>query len=330
MNLDELHEFLYNLTDGEKWHLENPEKLSPFYNTLSPIIHNGEKCYMFNFKNTLKDKHFAVVKETRYTTIPMHFHKDMEMNYIYSGSCEFIINNKKVTLNKGELAILDSDVHHSAINIKNENDIVINFVYRKSYFTNRFLSRLSNKGIVTNFILDAISQNQKHDKYLIFDTSNNFKFHQIVQLLLCEYYSPSLNHNELSETYMILLFLELINSVQIQTNSYHCKNQNDKIIEILCFIEKNYKTCTLKELGNVFNFNPNYIGNFIKDKTGKTFQELKTLQQITEASILLAESSYSINEIISKVGCTNANYFYKKFKSIFHKTPKEYRSSIKN
>ncbi len=131
-------------------------------------------------------------------------------------------------------------------------------------------------------------------------------------------------------SYGILLFLELINSVQIQTNSYHCKNQNDKIIEILSFIEKNYKTCTLNELGNVFNFNPNYIGNFIKDKTGKTFQELKTLQQITEASILLAESSYSINEIISKVGCTNANYFYKKFKSIFHKTPKEYRSSIKN
>ena len=60
-------------------------------------------------------------------------------------------------------------------------------------------------------------------------------------------------------------------------------------------------------------------------KTGLSFIELKTSQQITEAAFLLTNSTLTINEIIYKVGGNNINHFYKKFYEAYHMTPKEYR-----
>lgn len=327
MNIEELEFYLHRITKSEQWHLDHPGELSPFYNKLTTQIHKGEQCYFFDFVNTLKNDEFAVVKETRFATIPLHYHKDMEMNYVYEGSCTFMINQKEVVLEKGDLCILESDVHHSATSVKNEDDIIINFVFRKSYFTNSFLNRLSDKGLITRFLLNAISQSHKQDKYLIFKTANNFRFHMIIQLLLCEYYAPSISYDELNKTYMALVFLELINTIHdtgtVVSDSY--KN-DEQIISILKYIEENFDTCTLKDVAKAFNFNPNYVGNLIKKKTGSTFQELKLSQQLSVAANLLRSTDKTVLDIMAFVGCSNPSYFYRKFKESFHLSPKSYRS----
>ena len=328
MNIDQLHEFLYYPTSGERWHLDHPGQLSPFYDKLQPIHDEGDTAYLFNFENTLKDEDFAVVKETRYTTIPMHFHKDMELNYIYEGSCTFVINHQLVTLHKGDVCILDSNVHHAAISEKSEHDIVINFVFKQSYFTNSFITRMSNKGVLTDFLLNAISRNQAHDQYLIFKTIENFKFHSVIQLLLCEYYAPDINYHELSKTYMTLLFMELINCIQTTKNETDVK-RNHTIIDMLTYIEQHFVNCTLQDIGERFGFHPQYAGNLLKVKTGCTFQELKVRQQMSEAQALLANTSLSIQAVIREVGCSNDSYFYKKYKALYGMTPKQYRKELK-
>ena len=49
---------------------------------------------------------------------------------------------------------------------------------------------------------------------------------------------------------------------------------------------------------------------------------------MTEGAFLLANSDLTINEIIYKVGCNNVNFFYKKFKSFYAMTPKEYSMNV--
>ncbi len=85
----------------------------------------------------------------------------MELNYIYSGSCTFVINGREITLKKGDLCILDSDVWHSATSYKKEHDIVINIVFRRQFFDGVFLSRLSQQGVVASFLVDAVSRNRR-------------------------------------------------------------------------------------------------------------------------------------------------------------------------
>ena len=148
MNPAELELFLYRHTESENWHLRHPGQLSCIYDKMKQEEFRGEAGYCFDFVNTLKKDMIGMIKETRFTVIPKHHHVDMELNYIYSGSCTFVINGREVTLKKGDLCILDSDVWHSATSYKKEHDIVINIVFRRQFFDGVFLSRLSQQGVV--------------------------------------------------------------------------------------------------------------------------------------------------------------------------------------
>ena len=102
MGIKELEDFLYQETDSEQWHLKHEGELSHFYNKLEKVAFDSGEYYCFDFCNTLKTDTIGIVRESRYTTIPAHFHKDMELNYIYSGSCTFVIKGKEITMKQGE------------------------------------------------------------------------------------------------------------------------------------------------------------------------------------------------------------------------------------
>ena len=282
MNPAELELFLYRHTESENWHLRHPGQLSCIYDKMKQEEFRGEAGYCFDFVNTLKKDMIGMIKETRFTVIPKHHHVDMELNYIYSGSCTFVINGREVTLKKGDLCILDSDVWQ--------------------FFDGVFLSRLSQQGVVAGFLVDAVSRNRRHDKYLIFHTQNEPKIHSLIQFLLCEYFDRSSCYGELVKAYVTALFLELLQ-----------------------YLEKNYKSCTLTQLAEKFGYNPNYLSAQLKHITGCSFVELKNRQQFSEAAFLLANTETSISEIIEKIGCSNRTFFYRRFEQIYGMTPREYR-----
>ncbi len=147
MNYKELEEFLHQETYSETWHILHPNILSPAYLNIPVCTVDHQQVYYFDFKNTLLNDNIALIKETRYTIIPPHFHKDMEMNYIYEGSCRFIINGQNISLEKGDVCILGSNVIHCA-EYKGANDIVINTVFRRSFFTSQFFSQVPEQSIV--------------------------------------------------------------------------------------------------------------------------------------------------------------------------------------
>ena len=322
MNLQKLEQYLYTETPSEAWHLAHPGLLSPFYDTLEKRQLGDHEYYYFDFHNTLQQELFGIVRETRYTTIPMHFHKDMELNYIYHGSCTFVINGKTIHMEEGDLCILDSNVIHSAVSTKERGDIVINMIFKKEYFDHIFLSQLSNKGIVLDFLLDMLSLGRKHDKYLIFHTKNNFKIHLLIQFLLIEYFFPSQCCHELIQRYSAALFTELISTSCTDFDSFLSHKQ---LLPILQYIETHYQTCSLAETAAHFGYTANYLSNYLKQKTGKNFTDIKLSQQMLQSAQLLTSTDLTIEEIASCVGCSNISYFYKKFQDAYQMKPRSYR-----
>src|SRR5699024_5503368 len=103
MDYKELDDFLRELTQSEKWHLANPGKESPFYKKVDKVKVNNSWVYLFDFGIKLKKENITINKDSRFTYIPPHIHTDMEMNYIYSGSCTYIIDGKPVVLKEGDI-----------------------------------------------------------------------------------------------------------------------------------------------------------------------------------------------------------------------------------
>ncbi|WP_440896643.1 AraC family transcriptional regulator [Amphibacillus sp. Q70] len=279
---------------------------------------------MFDFVNTLKENKIGIVKETRYTKIPLHFHKDMELSYIYGGECTFLINGKKVKLTKGDICIIDTDVIHSA-EYKGENDIVFNLVFRKSFFSSVFLTKFADKGVLGNFLLNAITNNQVNDNYLIFHTEKNKNFRKVFDLLLMEHYFPSLSSISIIEHYFSILFLELINLLNDFEGYQNLDCDQKDIFAILKYIEENSAICSLNDISEKMHFSTSYIYKLLKKKTGKTFSQLKLEQQMKEADFLLSNTELPVTEILEKIGIKNPTYFYRKFQTVYGYTPKQYR-----
>ncbi len=325
MNVKELDFFLRQYTRRELNYLDNQDYLSSHYKNLNKSTVDGKEYYIFEFKSVLKENKIAMHKDDRFTYLRPHTHNIIELNYIYSGKCTYLINGIKKTLYKGDICILDTNVLHSTEPIQ-EDDIIVNIAMTKSYFSAGFLTRLSNHGVIANFLLNAISDSKNHDQYIILRSQDKSKIPSIIENLSCEYFDQILGSAEVIDSYMVILFTELLRTIQHGENIEFFESKADtQLIKILEYIESNYLTCTLSKMAHDFGYNTNYLSTFLKKKTGKSFKELKLIQQMTFASFLLINSQKTIHEIADEVGFTNHGFFFNKFQNCFSMSPKKYR-----
>lgn len=324
MDVSTLEAKLFTHTISEDWHLNHPGKLSTRYRSIPIITENSQSYYRFSFKSVLKNSNISILKESRFTRIPLHVHSVIEINYIYRGNCSQIINGTRHELHEGDLCILDTNTIHEILPLS-ENDIVMTIDMRKSYFSAGFLSRLSSQGIVASFLAGAISRNTEKKQCLIF-RHHDAKLHLLVQQLLCEYYDKQIGSNEIIDAYMIIIFSELLRLYMNHQENF--KKQTDSgsdLLRMLQYIEVNYETITLNSMAQDFSFHPNYISAYLKRNSGKTFKELVIIQRMSKACFYLSNSTTPIYEIAQEIGYNNLGFFYDKFKELYQMTPMEYR-----
>jgi len=329
MFTDKLDSQLRAITPSEEFYLSNPGSLSPRYQEMSEKVIDDNKVYCFEHPR-VQQTGIEITRDSRFTCIPPHIHSNVNMNYIYSGKCVYWIDNKEVLLTEGDICIFDKDVVRSKEYI-GENDIVISISLSNEFFTNNFLGRLTKQSIVSNFIISALSVNEEHDHYLIFKTRNNLKIRESFIHLLSEYVESDIYSKELINSYLAIIFVELLRVFQCHSEEQlvHLSHKEpNHVFDIIYYIEINYLTCTLTSLAENFNYHPKYLSHLIKTKTGKTFKEIQLQQRLKIASSYLFNSSLSVQEIAEKVGIYNKNFFYRKFKECYHQTPNEYRNMI--
>jgi AraC-like DNA-binding protein/mannose-6-phosphate isomerase-like protein (cupin superfamily) len=271
------------------------------------------------------DQNVAFLKNPRFINFAEHRHSFIEMNYVYSGASKQFINGKEVLLKEGDLCLLDTNVRHE-IGSALKDDIVINIMIRTSYFDSALLQRLAGNDLLTDFFVNAIYQQKKDSRYIVFTKGQNNRLKDLINQALWEYFHPQFCTNEAINSYMILIFTELL---RIYNNS--AKSQEEPVLkkavisDILAYMEQNYQTITLEKTAEMFHFHPNHLTRLLKNNLGKTFIELSHQLKIKNACTLLENTDLTIDQIANKIGYTNITFFYKSFKKIHGVTPAEYR-----
>lgn len=106
------------------------------------------------------------------------------------------------------------------------------------------------------------------------------------------------------------------------------RNKNDKpILNILKFIHENYSNVnlSLEEISKNIFLTPAHICVIFKDYTNTTVNKYITEYRLDKAKKLLKDPSIKMNEIASRVGYRDGNYFAKTFKKETGYSPSEYR-----
>lgn len=103
------------------------------------------------------------------------------------------------------------------------------------------------------------------------------------------------------------------------------RGREERIIEIISFIQKNYVDVTQETLAEHFHLSKPYLSKYIKDKAGVTFQELVKEERMKRARMLLKETSLMVETIATNVGYENVEHFNRMFKRSYGMSPIQYR-----
>ena len=266
----------------------------------------------------------VVYKQDRFEKVNSHKHDYIELCYVWSGECVQEIEGKKITTRQGDVCIFDTQAVHS-VDACGENDIIINILMKKDFFDAAFLSRMTRQGIVSEFLVEAVTKSRQKKHYLYFQSHKNPHVHEIMENIMLEHYNQDLGMKEVMESYVIILFTELFRIWRDDSKERDSVSRDVQIVELLSYIEENYEDCTLQEMGKVFGMHGNYLTALLKEKTGRSFVEHVQEQKLKKAKALLEHTDLSIAELIPLCGYNNLNFFYKKFKETEGCTPAQYR-----
>lgn len=292
--------------------------------TIDKSIFASELSHVIDYHYLLKENQmFSVRKHTRFCQYPSHRHNYIELMYVYSGRMTHHINEQDITIEKGQLLLLNQNIEHS-IDYCDENDIIFNFIIRPEYL--RFLSTMiEDENVVSKFIFDALYSYDNDGEFLVFKVQNNQKVTSYIESIIISLYEPQLYNDTELKLLVGILLTELMNHPE-NIESY-TGDSYEKILSstILKYIITNYQYGSLHELSQLIH-QPNYkICKIIKKQTGQTFTELLQNEKLKVAENLLITTSLTMQDIIQEVGYENISYFYRIFKKKYAMTPQMYR-----
>ena len=273
MDREELDRYLRKITPREKEILEGISLEELQRQDTCRFAKAGQGTYLFEGSLFMAPGEKIVVsRQDRYVKVLPHQHDYIELCYLWSGSCSQTIEGKKIVTSEGDVCIFDTQAVH-AIEAGGENDILVNILMSREFFDTAFLSRMPRQGIVSEFLAESVTRSRKKKHYLYFKTHGNNRVGEIMEQIISEYYARDIGMEEVMESYVIILFTELLRTWRDETKKQASVAKEVQILELLSYIEKNYETCTLPEMGRAFGMHGNYLTALLKEKTGRSFVE---------------------------------------------------------
>ncbi|BBI36653.1 AraC family transcriptional regulator [Cohnella abietis] len=246
---------------------------------------------------------------------PVHKHDNYsEIIFITEGEGEFIVNNQRYHVQKGDIAIFNKGVIHEEFS--NPSNPLHTYY---CMIGNISIDGFKEGDLIPRTISPILSQNEYSYKveYFLSEIINECQNKAIGYQTVC--------HNQL--TSLIIMLLRMLN----QFHHLHTLNKTYSIGQIIIdYINENYmKEVTLKEIAKTFHLSQHYISHLFKNETGDSPINYLITRRIDEAKKLLLSTNKTISEISKLVGYKNPNYFNEIFRKTNHISPSVYRKSVK-
>lgn len=254
-----------------------------------------------------------------------HRHNFFELTYILKGSGHHLLNDSMVEYKEGDLFFLTPNDEHEFVVAEASRFGIIKFTEQlfleKSNFTSSSYWRKNLETVIfhSNVIAESIIC-CKNDKTQLFGLyhliKNEFENNQIY------------SRNVLSELFGALLIIlsRNLKSCTINTTSDDSREE-EKVVRLLTYIRQNVLNkdlMNLKTIASEFNISPNYLGTFIRKHGGISFKQYVIQTKMKMAEKLLKQSNLNINQIVEKLGFTDASHFNRVFKKYHGINPSKF------
>lgn len=266
-------------------------------------------------------------------------HDFWEITYVDKGDIDLTIGDKKIKLNKGEIAFIKPNAFHdlSANGIKAPNLVVISFRCNSKYmdfFQDKiFQAAKLEKEFFSEIIIEAkhafSSPLNKTYLYKIErDPSSLFGCEQLIKLYL---------------EFLIISLYRRYTSVNVKNKVNHKNTVNKKFIEMG---QDNEDNSLYEQIVQYLDLNKTSFlsvdsichDNLVsRSKLQRLFEKRHScgvahyfyVLKIAYSKELIRESKMNLTEISEYLGYSSLQYFSRQFKQITGMSPSEYRFSVK-
>ncbi len=309
---------LRKITEEEKQILEGKEGVD------QALYTSGKEFTVDSRKMLEAGELIAVRTHTRFVHFPEHRHNYVEVLYACEGEITNLIGGKEVTVKTGELLFLNQFTRHEILPA-GEKDIAINFIILPEFFDVAY-TMIGANNVLADFLVNILRQDSGKGEFLHFKVAEVLQIQNLLENMIYSLVTGQGNQNRINQTTMGLLFLYLSDAVQFVEMRVPNRYENMIVMRALEYIEQNYRTATLTELGEKVRLPLHTLSRMVKKGTGFNFKELLQRRRLNKAVQLMCETDLSIGDIIAAVGYENSSYFHRVFRERYQMTPKEFRS----
>lgn len=268
------------------------------------------------YKNNI-DMHFFICEHSG-SFVAKHWHNSMEFIYIIEGQYTVTINNKVHKINSGEFIMVNPRDIHSTNSISHCKIFLLQISY------------------------DFIKKHIPNIDFIEFKLDyNKNKLHPSIEYMASLLKGLSSLCQEKPNDYLLKFYSMIFDLLFHLSNNFKTKissieqQKHEKYIERLSkvtyYVKKHYMDeISLTDISAVVSLNPEYFSRFFKKHMGITFLEYLNSIRLEYAYNELANTSFSISEILSRNGFTNYKMFMKLFKKRFGCTPSKKRKELLN
>lgn len=255
---------------------------------------------------------------------PFHFHKTCELTWMEKGHGKLIVGDFVGNYSEDELLFLAPELPHIArvdaeFHEQTKNKYIKAFAI---YFPSVFVTEILDNKVCVNMYNNLLKRAERGLR--LFGTTKTLiiaLYKEIIQ---------SDGFERLGYFLQIIHILCNTEEYELLANPGYQNPQSEselnRFSNVYNYLFENfYRDITLGEIANICNMSPSAFCRFFKSKTQRTFVRFLTEIRISHACKLLQNENYSIKNMCYECGFNNPVIFFKSFKSITAKTPREYR-----
>lgn len=250
-----------------------------------------------------------------------HWHPEIELTWIMTGTIEYHVNNQIYILTEGEGLFGNSNTLHSGYMKDNQE-----CTYLSITFHPRFLYGYENSVLQTKYI-DFITSN---DIWSSLKLEKNIAWHQEIICKMKEIYQMSLDKPSDYELRVHIILMQIWQKLFQHFSSLPQKEQHpqkhlQRLRDIISFIQDNYdQDISLDDVAEHINICKSECCRFFKKHMHMTIFEYILFLRI-QNSLPLLKNGESITKAASLVGFSSPAYYGQIFKRYMKCTPREYR-----
>lgn len=267
----------------------------------------------------------GIIPEYQYS-YPHHWHEEMEIIYVISGTGVATVNYITYELHIGDILIIRPNDIHSLSQHNNDSWEYFNILFKLTLLEDK----LSNNSYF-NYYKPLIDHTKKLPTIIKSNTPLSDKLAPNIKDLIINRKSNITDNELLIKAKLFTIMYYLQDYLAQDKKSISTESSDSKLKEILLYISKNYSSLiSIDKIAKECCYSKSYFMKFFKKQTGYSFIHYLNNYRLEIATKLLSDNTDTITNIAISVGFENVPYFVRSFKQRYNMSPREFRKIKRN